>query len=77
MYDEFNFTIENISSFTAHVIENQTSKSALVNNYLDTQSPVKKKQLFSRIVLPIEDEEVRPRETLSARVKREREENRK
>ncbi|MBL7857261.1 MAG: hypothetical protein JNM57_06195 [Cyclobacteriaceae bacterium] len=51
MFDEYDFTIENISSFTGHVIENQHSKSALVNNYLDTQSPIKKRQLFERVFL--------------------------
>lgn len=76
MYDEFNFTIENISSFTGHVIENLTSKSTLVNNYLDTQSPVKKRELSFRIALPNKEIEGFwfPNETFQKRLERERRE---
>jgi hypothetical protein len=51
MYDEYNFTLENISMFTGHSFE-RDKKSVLLNNYIDTESPEKKKKLFDLIKLP-------------------------
>lgn len=51
MFDEYDFTLEEISMFTGHLFE-KNGKSILTHNYIETDSPIKKKRLFSRIKLP-------------------------
>lgn len=51
MYDEYDFTLENIAMFTGHSFESG-QKSVLLKNYIDTESPEKKKKLFKKIKLP-------------------------
>jgi hypothetical protein len=48
MYDEYNFTLENIAMFTGHSFERQ-NKSVLLTIYIDSESPAKKTKLFDMI----------------------------
>ncbi|MEP3388175.1 MAG: hypothetical protein ABJO02_08310 [Reichenbachiella sp.] len=48
LYDHYSFRPDDISIFTGHSIEGSSSKT-LIKNYIDEQSPIKKKKLFDKI----------------------------